>query len=67
MSASGWLRAVRPPLATALAWLRALSGDDAYERYLTHHARAHAGPALSRGDFYREREERKWSGVRRCC
>ena len=67
MRHSGMLRAVRGTMAAAAGWLRALSGDDAYERYLTHHARAHAGPALSRRDFYREREERKWSGVSRCC
>jgi uncharacterized short protein YbdD (DUF466 family) len=50
-----------------MGWLRALSGDDAYDRYLTHHAHAHGGPPLSRGAFYREREERKWSGISRCC
>ncbi len=60
-------RALFRGLTLAASWLRALSGDDAYERYLTHHARAHPGPALSRKDFYRQREERKWSGVSRCC
>jgi len=54
-------------LAAGLGWLRALSGDDAYERYLTHHAHAHAGLPLSRRAFYAEREERKWSGISRCC
>lgn len=63
MSLSGIPRALR----RALIWLRAVSGDDAYERYLTHHACAHGGPALSRRQFYREREERKWNGVSRCC
>jgi len=67
MRCSGMLRALRGTLAAAAGLLRALSGDDAYERYLTHHARAHAGPALTRRQFYREREERKWSGVSRCC
>jgi uncharacterized short protein YbdD (DUF466 family) len=54
-------------LAAAVGWLRALSGDDAYERYLTHHARTHAGPPLGRRAFYEERERRKWSGINRCC
>jgi uncharacterized short protein YbdD (DUF466 family) len=54
-------------LAAGTAWLRALSGDDAYERYLTHHAHAHAGLPMSRRAFYAEREERKWSGISRCC
>jgi uncharacterized short protein YbdD (DUF466 family) len=53
--------------AAAVGWLRAVSGDDAYERYLTHHARMHEGPPLSRKAFYEEREKRKWSGVSRCC
>jgi uncharacterized short protein YbdD (DUF466 family) len=53
--------------AGGLAWLRGFSGDDAYDRYLTHHARAHSGPPLTRRAFYREREERKWSGITRCC
>jgi uncharacterized short protein YbdD (DUF466 family) len=60
-------RALLRALTAAARGLRALSGDDAYERYLTHHARSHPGPALSRGEFYRQREERKWSGVSRCC
>ena len=60
-------RALRRTVAAAMGWLRALSGDDAFDRYLTHHARAHTGPPLSRRAFYREREERKWSGISRCC
>jgi uncharacterized short protein YbdD (DUF466 family) len=48
--------------------IRQLSGDDAYERYLLHHAQAHAGkPPLSRKEFFKREQERKWSGVRRCC
>lgn len=58
---------VKRALAATVGWLRAVSGDDAYERYLTHHAREHAGPPLSRKAFYAEREQRKWSGVSRCC
>ena len=60
-------RALGRALAAARSWLRGVSGDDAYERYLTHHARAHTGPPLTRRAFYLEREERKWSGITRCC
>jgi uncharacterized short protein YbdD (DUF466 family) len=57
----GWLR-------RAWAFLREVSGDDAYERYLAHHARAHPGETpLSRKELYRREQDRKWSGPRRCC
>ncbi|MGH8559681.1 MAG: CstA-like transporter-associated (seleno)protein [Methylococcales bacterium] len=54
--------------------LRRLSGDDAYERYLEHQVRCHAtganhphSEALSRAEFFRQRLEHKWDGVKRCC
>jgi uncharacterized short protein YbdD (DUF466 family) len=48
--------------------LRRLSGDDAYERYLDHHAQAHPGvPALSRRAFYISEQQRKWGTINRCC
>ena len=52
------------------AWrnIRQLSGDDAYERYLQHHAEHHLDePQLSREAFFKEWQERKWKGVKRCC
>jgi uncharacterized short protein YbdD (DUF466 family) len=52
------------------AWrnIRQLSGDDAYERYLQHHAEYHVDePPLSREAFFEEWQERKWNGVKRCC
>jgi uncharacterized short protein YbdD (DUF466 family) len=52
----------------AWRWLRRLSGDDAYERYLHHHAARHPDTrAPSRREFYAQELERKWSGVSRCC
>jgi uncharacterized short protein YbdD (DUF466 family) len=54
-------------MAAAVRWLRMLSGDDAYERYLTHPCRGTEGRVLSRRAFYAERERRKWSGISRCC
>ena len=57
-----------PRLASLWGVLRALSGDDAYERYRAHHAARHAGePCMSRREFCAEAEGRKWSGVNRCC
>jgi uncharacterized short protein YbdD (DUF466 family) len=48
--------------------LRAVASDDAYERYLAHHRQAHADAVpLSRREFYLGEQQRKWSGVSRCC
>ena len=48
--------------------LRRVSGDDAYERYLVHHAATHPELApLGRADFFRSEQKRKWEGLRRCC
>jgi uncharacterized short protein YbdD (DUF466 family) len=52
--------------------IRQLSGDDAYERYLKHHAEFHANtvdasPALSRQDFFKLWQDNKWKGINRCC
>ena len=52
------------------AVIRELTGDDAYERYLSHwrDRHAHEGVApLDRAAFCREEQRRKWEGVRRCC
>lgn len=48
--------------------VRQASGDDAYERYLAHQRQAHPGePALSRREYFKREQERKWNGIRRCC
>ncbi len=54
--------------------VRTLSGDDAYERYLKHYAelqRTDAGhvcaPPLSKADFFKQWQDEKWNGIRRCC
>lgn len=50
------------------AGLRAVTGDDAYERYLAHRRAHHPGePALERGAFYRSELERRWTRPSRCC
>lgn len=48
--------------------MRALSGDDAYERYLEHRSAAHSDtPVLSRREFYIDEQRRKWGTINRCC
>ena len=45
--------------------LRALATDDAYERYLAHHAQAHAATRRCRdGEFYLGEQQRKWTASR---
>jgi uncharacterized short protein YbdD (DUF466 family) len=62
------MRTLRARLGVLWAWLRTLSGDDAYERYRAHQALHHPlEPLMSRRAFARDAERRKWSGVSRCC
>ena len=61
-------RELRARAASLWRGLRALSGDDAYERYRAHHAAQHRGePPLSRRAFCAQATQRKWGGVSRCC
>ena len=49
-------------------YLRQVTGDDAYERYIAHQNQAHAGEAtLTRQQFFKMRQDEKWSKVSRCC
>ena len=53
-----------------VAWkmLRELTTDDAYERYLEHHAATHGDAApLDRRAFFARQQQQKWEGVNRCC
>lgn len=55
-------------LRAVWGWLRAVSGDDAYERYLIHHASAHPGRApLDRRTYFRQQQAAAWAKVKRCC
>jgi uncharacterized short protein YbdD (DUF466 family) len=54
--------------------VRRLSGDDAYEQYLKHYARHHQvdtahdhRPPLSKADFFKQWQDEKWNGIKRCC
>ena len=56
-----------------------LSGEDAYERYLMRFAEHqklhalenddlnHATMPLSRKDFFKQWQDGKWTGIKRCC
>jgi len=56
-------------------WVRQMSGDAAYERYLeSHHHVSRRGrgaqgpkPILTRQEFYLDTLKRRYSGVSRCC
>ena len=51
-------------------FIRRLSGDDAYERYLIHcslhHPHATELP-LSKAEFFKYCQDKKWQGINRCC
>ena len=66
---------MKDKLIKAWHFVRRLSGDDAYERYLQHYAEVHADmgndearpPLLSREEFFKQWQDGKWKGVKRCC
>lgn len=52
----------------AWRYLRQVTGDDAYERYVAHQEERHPGTApLTREQHFRQRQDEKWSKVSRCC
>jgi uncharacterized short protein YbdD (DUF466 family) len=53
---------------TGWSALRAVTGDDAYERYLAHCRGRHPGSSpLDRGAFHAAELERRWQQINRCC
>lgn len=59
---------MRQALKRAWRFIRELSDDDAYERYLAHHRAEHPDcVALSRREFFIAEQQRKWNGIKRCC
>ncbi|MBI5615319.1 MAG: YbdD/YjiX family protein [Gammaproteobacteria bacterium] len=51
----------------AAGW-RTVRGEDAYARYLRHATCTHADrPPMSRKEFFKAEQARRWDGVRRCC
>jgi uncharacterized short protein YbdD (DUF466 family) len=50
------------PFRYAWEYLKEISGENAYDRYLSVHATTHPGkPAMSRGEFYRWRQDEKYA------
>ena len=54
--------------------IRELSGEDAYERYLislAEHQKLHAHETnelpLTRQAFFKQWQDSKWTGIKRCC
>jgi len=54
--------------------IRRLSGDDAYEVYLKnfhnehcHHDSTERSKPLSKGEFFKQWQDEKWQGIKRCC
>jgi len=59
---------MRDDLKKLWDFMRQVSGDDAYERYLERHRRTHPDlPPLTEKEFFAAQQDRKWSGVTRCC
>jgi uncharacterized short protein YbdD (DUF466 family) len=46
---------------------REFTGDAAYERYLRERTHCPHHPPLGRREFYAQREQRRWTGIQRCC
>jgi uncharacterized short protein YbdD (DUF466 family) len=50
------------PFRYAWEYLKEISGENAYDRYLAVHAATHPDkPAMSRGEFYRWRQDEKYA------
>ena len=54
--------------------IRLLSGDDAYQQYLNNYAHYHQADEghechlpLSKADFFKQWQNEKWNGIKRCC
>ena len=57
---------MRTAIRALWGWVRAVSGDSAYEAYAAH-ARAKGGAPPSRETFYLETLRRRYSTINRCC
>jgi uncharacterized short protein YbdD (DUF466 family) len=59
---------MKSTLQAVWAYLRRVTGDDAYECYLEHQRARHpdARP-LTRREYFKRRQDEKWSKVSRCC
>ncbi|HEV2388681.1 MAG TPA: YbdD/YjiX family protein [Candidatus Acidoferrales bacterium] len=48
-------------------WLREVTGDAAYDRYLAARGCPTPRPPLTEGEFYLDRLRRRYSSINRCC
>jgi uncharacterized short protein YbdD (DUF466 family) len=65
---AGFTRSRVARCARALwGWLREVSGDAAYERYLAAQHRAGSRKQLTEREFYVDRLRRRYSTTSRCC
>ena len=56
------MSALLKPLRYAWEYLREISGENAYDRYLAVHERTHPSrSAMTRGEFYRWRQDEKYN------
>jgi len=56
------------PFRYAWEYLKEISGENAYERYLAVHAATHPDrPPMSRGEFYRWRQDEKYNNLGSRC
>jgi uncharacterized short protein YbdD (DUF466 family) len=58
------------PIKRFWSCVRQLSGDDAYERYLQHFSEHHdhsQEAPLSKAAFFKAWQDKKWTGIKRCC
>jgi Selenoprotein, putative len=60
-----WPARIAAVAARLWSWLRAVSGDDAYEAYVARPGRRGAIP--TREEFYVDGLRRKYSRLNRCC
>jgi uncharacterized short protein YbdD (DUF466 family) len=68
----GALAVVRTAAAGVAWYVKAVSGEDAYERYLAHHESVHGdepdAPAMTAREFWRDRTDRQDINPQgRCC
>jgi uncharacterized short protein YbdD (DUF466 family) len=63
------MSALASMLVASWRWLRAVTGDDAYERYLERKKVEGARDLLPRREFYRQSLERRYNSKTpsRCC
>ena len=55
-------------LSAGLSLLRGVTGDDAYEKYLAHHAVTHPDQEpVSASEFFQAQLDQKWNCVSGCC